>query len=128
MITINNISYIIYQLDLYHRHHICIIIIIWVFPPKSSMLIGFFIINLPFWGTPTYILGYTYISEKTLPYMMFLHPKLVDCSISSHLHTAAANSTVTGSARCHIGHECVRRRRSRKVNKRDHLGNRFNAR
>ena len=36
---------------------------IWAYPPKSSILIGFFSITHPFWGTP--ILGNTYISLST---------------------------------------------------------------
>ena len=41
---------------------------IWAFPknrdtPKSSILIGFFIINHPFWGTP--IFGNTHIGNYT---------------------------------------------------------------
>ena len=47
-----------YKLEFYHFIHI------WMFPkitgtPKSSMLIGFSIINHPFWGTP--IFGNTHI-------------------------------------------------------------------
>ena len=40
-----------------------------VFPPKSSILIGFSIINHPFWGTP--IFGNIHISTGVCPWTYF---------------------------------------------------------
>ena len=48
--------------------------------PKSSILIGFSIINHPFWGTP--IFGNTHLmKEKSYSTGMFPRKKLLHCTI-----------------------------------------------
>ena len=56
--------------------------------PKSSILIGFSIINHPFWGTP--IFGNTHIlptHELVDFYMIFMGSMMVDVSEYTHTWT-----------------------------------------
>ena len=82
-----------FQAPASHRRNIWVFPETWDFPPKSSILIGFSIINHPFWGTP--IFGNTHIAKKcSLPRNLFTIKRFLEAEKQPKLHDSVATSLI----------------------------------